>query len=292
MASFENQKKLRVTITLGKNTFGDSDRIVIENYRMTTTISDAGGLHYGSLNANIYGMKQSDMDAITTYQYEWMSFKPNVITVEAIDGDMTSMVFLGNIVTAWAEYGGMPDVCLNIQAQTAATDRMRAVPPKSFKGTVDVANAMAQIAASMGYTFVNNGVSATLENVYLDNTGIDQAKQLADHAKITCIISSTEKSIKISPIGKPFDAPIPLISRETGMIGYPSYDGVTVVCRTIYNPSIAINQLVRLETDVKRANGDWLVSSVDYALDSDMPDGQWFCVFRGINPKVFGYGRQ
>lgn len=288
MASFENQKKLRIVITLGDGSFGDSDQITLENYRASLNISNAGGLQMGQLTGNIYGMKVSDMDAVTSYARYFGVFKPNTIVVYAIDGKQESLVFTGNIVTAWAEYGGMPDVCLNIQAQAAALDMLKAVPPRSFKGTIDVPNVMSQIAASMGYTFKNNGVAATLENVYLANTGMEQARELARQANIELVLGEG-KTMTITPKGKAIsDGVKPLISRTTGMIGYPTYDGVTVVCRTFYNPAIHLYNLVTIETDVKRANGDWLVLSIDHALDSEMPDGQWFSVFRAVNPALYG----
>lgn len=288
MPSFDSKKKLRITITLGTGAFGDSDQITLEGFRASLNISNAGGLQMGQLTGNIYGMKVSDMDAITSYAKYFGAFKPNTIVVYAIDGKQESLVFTGNIVTAWAEYGGMPDVCLNIQAQAAAVDMLKAVPPRSFSGTVDVPNVMAQIAASMGYSFKNNGVAATLENVYLANTGMDQARELASHAKIELIIGA-DKSITITPKGKAIEnAQKPLLSRQTGMIGYPTYDGTTVICRTLYNPAIHLYNLVKIETDVKRANGDWLVLSIDHSLDCEVPDGQWFSVFRAVNPALYG----
>lgn len=288
MLSFENKKKLKTIITLGDGSFGDADQITLQDYRTSFNISNAGGLQMGQLTGNIYGMKAADMDAITSYARYFGAFKPNTIVVYAIDGDQESLVFTGNIVTAWAEYGGMPDVCLNIQAQAAAVDMLKAVPPRSFNGTVDVPNVMAQIAASMGYTFKNNGVAATLENVYLANTGMEQARELARQANIELIVGEN-KSMTITPKGKPIDGAIkPLVSPATGMIGYPTYDGVTVICRTIYNPAINLYNLVTIDTDVKRAKGDWLVLSIDHSLDAEMPDGQWFSVFRAVNPALYG----
>lgn len=288
MASFDNPKKLRIVITLGDGSFGDSDQITIENHRASLNISNAGGLQMGQLTGNIYGLRVQDMDAITSYARYFGAFKPNTIVVYAIDGKQESLVFTGNIVTAWAEYGGMPDVCLNIQAQSAAVNMLKAVPPRSFKGTIDVPNVMAQIAGSMGYGFKNNGVAATLEDVYLANTGMEQARELARQANIE-LIEGVDKTLTITPKGKAIEnGPKPLLSKDTGMIGYPTYDGVTVICRTLYNPAIHLYNLVTIQTDVKRANGDWLVLSIDHSLDSEMPDGQWFSVFRAVNPALYG----
>lgn len=289
MLSFENQKRLKFVITLGDGSFGDADRITLEGYRASINISNAGGLQMGQLSGNIYGMKVADMDAITSYARYWGAFKPNTIIVYAVDGKQESVVFSGNIVTAWADYQGMPDVFLNIQAQAAALDLLKALPPTSIEGTVDVANAMSRIAASMGYSLTNNGVSVTLENVYLANTGMEQAKELARIANIELVVPPDEsKRMVITPKGTAIGDVKPLVSAQTGMIGYPTYDGVTVICRTLYNPAIHVYNLVKIETDVKRAQGEWLVLSIDHALDSEMPDGQWFSVFRAVNPVLYG----
>lgn len=286
MLSLSNKKRLKIVITLGDGTFGDYDQITLEGYRAALSISLAGGLQMGQLFGSIYGMKPSDMAAITTYAPRVGAFKPNLMVVYAIDGTQESLVFTGNIVTAWADYQSIPNVYLNIQAQAAAVDLLRAVPPRSFKGSIDTASAMQQIAASMGYSFENNGVDVQLQDVYLANTGMNQARDLATMAGVQFWVDN--KTIAIAPKGIARKTIKPLISAQTGMVGYPTFDGVTVMVRTLFNPAIVQGGMVHIATDVQRAAGDWLVLSIDHALDSETPGGQWFSTFRAVDPKLYG----
>lgn len=287
MLSLANKKQLRFEITLGDGTFGNADTIILKGYRASASITLAGGQYYGTLRAQIYGMKQSDMDAITSYSIRVGLFKPNIVRVYAIDGPRETMVFVGNIITAWADYQSMPDVYLDMQAQAANSELLKSVPPRSFKGAVDVAGAMEQIAASMQWGFKNWGVDTVLQGVYLPNTGMAQAQKLADDAGIN--LWTDNRTLTIAPKGVARGDVVPLISAKTGMVGYPTYDGVTVICRTLFNPSIQQGGLVQIESDVQRATGRWVVLSMDVALESERPGGQWFTVFRAVNPKLYGY---
>ena len=151
MPSFANKKALRFIITLGTGKFGSSsnNQITLEGFRATVNIDKAGGMMMGTLHAQIYGVSQSNMKAITTLQWKPQMIIPNTVEVYAIDGAQESLIFQGNIVNAWGDYSQMSDVFLQIQAQTAYFHQLNPVPPTSFKGQVDVATAMAQLAQSM-----------------------------------------------------------------------------------------------------------------------------------------------
>lgn len=203
MPSFDSKKRLRFVITLGTGDFDSkgSDQIILEGFRAVADITNAGGLQMGELRGRIYGVSASDMNAITSFAYRFGATLPNTCIVYAIDGTVETMVFAGNIINAWPDFNSPPDVFLHIQAQAAMINLIRAVPPRSFSGTIDVASVMSQIAASMGYAFENNGVMMRLDDVYLDSTGLDQATALARMAGIDLFIDRT--TLAICPRGQP-----------------------------------------------------------------------------------------
>jgi len=216
MPSFENKKALRFVVTLGTGKFGSSnnDTITLQGFRATADIDKAGGMMMGTLRAKIYGVKQADMNSVTTLQWKPGSRIANTVEVFAIDGAAETLVFAGNIVNAWGDYQNMPDVFLHIQAQSAFFNTLKAVPPRSFKGRVDVATVMGQIARDLGYTFENNGVTTQLVDVYLPNTGMEQAKDLARAAG--CDLYLDDKVLAITPPNVPRKVIIPLISSASG----------------------------------------------------------------------------
>lgn len=276
-----NKKRLKFIITLGTGKFGasDNDQVTLEGYRATVDIDKAGGMMMGTLRAGIYGVTQDDMNSITTLQWKPQEIIPNTVEVYAIDGDTETLVFAGNIVNAWGDYQTMPDVYLRLQAQSAFVNQLKPVPPRSFQGSIDVASVMSQIARDLGYNFENNGVSVSLTDVYLPNTGLEQAKDLAHAANIDLYLD--DKTLAITPANSPRGDMIPEISAESGLIGYPTFDGIGVNFKTLFNPSVTFGGRIKLVTDIKQAKGEWIVTSIGHRLESEKPGGAWLSNVRG-----------
>ena len=281
MPSFDNKKQLRFVITLGTGKFGSSsnDTITLQGFRATADIDKAGGMMMGTLRAKIYGVKQADMNSVTTLQWKPGSRIANTVEVYAIDGSAETLVFAGNIVNAWGDYQNMPDVFLHIQAASAAAAALRPVQPRSFKGGVDVASVMAQIAHSMSFAFENNGVNVKLVDVYLPNTDLEQARDLAKAAGIGLWIDDKVLAITQTPT-TPRGTLIPLISPASGMVGYPTFDGYGVNARLLFNPAVQFGGRVKVESDVLRACGEWVVACIGHHLESEKAGGAWFSTVR------------
>ncbi len=280
--SFSNKKALRFVITLSTGKFGSSnnDRITLQGFRASVDINKTGGVQMGTLRAKIYGVSESDVNSITSFTMQapvngGYLYQPNTVEVYAIDGDVETLVFAGNIVNAWADYQNAPDVHLHIQATAAMFAALKPVSPRSFKGGVDVASVMAQIAHSMGFAFENNGVNVKLSDVYLANTDLEQAKELAQAAGIGLWIDDKVLAITQSP-RTPRGTVIPLIS----LVGYPTFDGWGVNARLLFNPAIQFGGRVKIETDVMQAAGEWVVACISHHLESEKPGGAWFSTIR------------
>jgi len=282
MLSFENKKQLKIVVTLGTKKFGssDHDQVILQGFRASVVIDKAGGVQMGTLRAKVHGVKQQDMNSITTLQWKPGTLIPNTVEVFAIDGTATpTRVFAGNIVNAWADYQGMPDVFLHIQAQSAYFDQLKSIEPKSFGGTVDVATVMKQIADGMGLKFESNGVDVKLTDVYLPSTATEQMRELAKAAGVDVYLD--DDILSITKRFAPRTGDMPLISAQTGLVGYPTFDGIGVSFKSLFNPSVTFGGRVKLETDVEQAKGEWIVTSVAHQLESEKPGGAWFTTVRG-----------
>ena len=293
MPSFDNKKNLRFVITLGSDNpkFDDngSDQIILQGYRATAACENSGWVQMGELRAEIFGMSVSDMNAITSYPLRITEATRNRIVVYAIDGAQESVVFAGNMVKAWPDYSRMPDVCFRIQAQAAYSDALATVAPRSFKGGCDVADVMRQIATSMGYVFENAGVNVKLADVYLANSNLEQARDLAKAAGIELNIESNV--LAIWPKGSHRNAFITLISAESGMVGYPSFDGTFLRFETLYNPSLITGGLFKVESDNIAAKGQWQVLKMAHRLESEKPGGAWFSSVTGVSLNYYVQNR-
>lgn len=291
MASSDNKKELRVVVTLGTGNFGASkgNQITMEGFRTSVEVEVAGAQQWGTLRAQIYGVSQSDMNAITTLQYKpGTIIGNNKVDVYAIDGAQETLIFSGNIVNAWANYNSMPDVFLMIQAQMAYHASLTPVAPISFNGSIDVASVMGQIAQSMGFTFENNGVTTQLSGVYLPGTAIDQALSLKQQAGIELCLDNTV--LAIAPLNTPRGTLIPELSPGSGNVGYPTFDGVGVNFQILFNPAVRPLGAIKLTTSVKAVNDistQWIVTSLSHRLESEKPGGAWFTTVKGnLNGKL------
>lgn len=293
MPSFDNKKQLRFVITLGSDNlkFDDkgSDQIILQGYRASAHCENAGWVQMGELRAEIYGMSQSDMNTVTSYPIRMADALRNKIVVYAIDGQQESVVFAGNMIKAWPDYSRMPDVCLRIQAQAAYSAAITTVAPRSFKSPLNVADVMRQIATSMGCVFENSGVNITLADDYLANTDLEQARYLARTAGIELNIE--HNVLSIWPKGSYRNALIPLISVDTGLVGYPSFDGTFLRFDTLYNPTLITGGLVKVESDNANAKGQWQVLKMAHHLESEKPGGAWFSSVIGVSLNYYVQNR-
>ena len=283
--SFSNKKELRFVITLATGNFGTNtatNQITLEGYRASINVDRGGALQMGTLHAKIWGLSQADMSSATTMQWTPQTFMKNQIQVFAIDGPQVSLVFSGVIVNAWGIYDAMPNVYLMIQAQVGYWSQIQPVTPVSIKAGTPIAPLFDQYAAAMGLAFQNEGVTgSTTSNLYLPGTNIEQLNSLALQTGVSRFISGDNGTLYISPPNTPLQGEIVLVSSDTGLKGYPIFDGVGVNFRMLYNPAIQINRKIQLQTNVIRANGVWIVLNMAFDLDSELPNGNWYATVRG-----------
>lgn len=282
MTSFSNKKQLKFIITLGTGTFGESgdNQIILQGFRAVVDADKAGGQQMGSLRARIYGVSQKNMNSIATFNWKIGLYLPNTIEIYAIDGEVESLVFGGNMINAWADYDSLPDVYLSIQARSGYVQAITPIVPTSFKGSIDVASVMAQLATTAGLSFENNGVNIQLTDIYLANTALEQIKDLAQMANIDFYLD--DKTLAICPKNVPRGTLIASISPQSGLVGYPKFDGYGITFRSLFNPSVVFGGRVKIESDVIQAQGQWFVSSIHHMLESEKPGGSWFSTVRAL----------
>ncbi len=278
MSGSYTQKLLTVQFVLGTGTFGESGQntLTISGLRVVATVVKSGGASLGNAQIRIFGMTQSHMNQLSTLGLLITQTRKNTVILMA--GDATSgmsQVFMGTIINAWSDYQGAPDVSFNVEAFAAYLDAIKPVPPASFPpGGTDVATIMAGFAARMGLKFENNGVSVKLASPYFAGTARDQAQRCADAANINWHIDNG--TLAIWPKNSARSGSAVVVSPETGLVGYPIFDSLGVILRTLFNPLIRYGCLVQVNSSLTPANGTWFVYALTYELSSMTPGGPWF----------------
>lgn len=250
-------------------------------------------------HVRVWGLRQSLMNQLSTLGKVFNLVPKNVLTINAGDEDGLSLVFSGVIIYAYADYSAQPDVPFVFMCQLLGTEAVAPALPSSYTGTTDVATVVAGLARLIGLGFENNGVTAKLPRPYLSGSVLKQIDDACDQTGTLWAVDSGKNAVVIWPLGKNREGgDIPTISRDTGMIGYPSFTQQGIIVKTIFDPKISVGQLIKVESSVLSGIGaaapqvnfptQWAVNKVDLRLESEMPNGNWMMTLYAYNP---GYAR-
>lgn len=283
------RRVLTVTFTLGSGTFTESgtDTVTVSGLRTTATISRNGGLSPSHLSLRINGMTLSVMNKLTQFGPRPTIITPNSVTVQAGDvvNGMTT-VFTGQSWGTWVDASGTPDVALICDAIEGQYHAIAPANPTSYDGPVSVVTILQSIAGQLGLTLEPNGVNITLTNPYLPGTLVDQARAVAQAANINIALDFAINIMAIWPKYGSRETPEPpMVSAETGMVGYPAYTNSGITVETVFNPNIQAGCQIQVQSILTPANGLWSTYSVTHDLASELADGPWFtkaeCYFFG-----------
>jgi hypothetical protein len=280
------KRALDFKFQLGKGTFGESgfDTVMAPSGLWAhVQIQKNGTPSMNRANIKIFGLSKSIMNRLSSIGVLPNATRFNIVTVMAGNvGGAMATVFAGNMLAASPDFSVPTEASLNIEAFTGSVANMKPVAATSFNGSVDVATIMETLAKQMGYTFENNGVSVQLSNPYLPGTARSQALSAAEAAGIYVVFDDDNGIMAILPKDGVRGGGVPVISPETGMVGYPSYINPAVIgLRTEYNPNIRFMGPVTVKNSVnENANGNWRVTNLFHDL-STQPDGPWFTEMQG-----------
>jgi hypothetical protein len=224
----------------------------------------------------IYGMLEKDMETLTTIPAQAnkpLAVHHNLVQVMAGDSTGMSLVFQGDISEAFASYHQPPNLHFSVEAIAGFFPSLSAVPPKSYKGAVSVSSLMSTLAAQMGYTFQDSGVTAQLKNPYLSGTAMQQAQSIANAANIEFGVDN--EILFIAPRGAARAGMAPLISADTGLIEYPIFNKKGIKFNCMYNPGLKLGGMVNVQSQIKVCCGTWRINGLKHEIACLDPGGHW-----------------
>ena len=280
------KKKISVTFTLDSGSFAGStaNTVTLDGYRVSAHITEAGWPSQDECQLRIYGMGLSLMNQLSLMGKTPVFIGRNTVSVAAGD-DVNGMglVYIGTVTAAHTDLSGAPDAIFHVVAHAGAYQAVQAIPPSSFKGSADAAVILSGLAKHMGLNFENNGVSVMLANPYFYGSARSQVDACARAANIECIIS--KQTLAIWPKSGSRGGVIPLISPETGLVGYPFPSGQSLLgLRTLFNPAISFGAKIQVQSSITPACGTWTVCHIDHDLESETPNGAWFTTLTATPP--------
>lgn len=311
------EKKLRVSFTLSNGMVfagTNANQLVLAGLRMTARIECAGAPAFPTCELAVWGMRQSDMNALSTLTLEVTGITRNTVLIEADSGDGAgyAAVYAGQITSAFIDYSARPDVPLRVSAQVLFFDMVNPVQATSYTGPTPVATIISNLAAQMGCAFENNGVTTVMPgSPYFPGTlasqlraaaaqaGIDMYQEPSSASGAIAGIPSGQSSanhptvtIAICPKGAPRNLPSTFtLTPKTGLDGYPSIDSRGYIrVRSLFNrafrfggPLTIAGSNVVIEGTGKdigalnsRANGNWMIGTLVHTLSALKFDSVWF----------------
>ena len=276
------QREIDVTVQLGSGTFGTTtyDTVTLTGLRVSATIVKAGGLAMNAADTRVYGVPLPIMNQLSTLGLKYQAQRNNRVTISAGNvGQAKAIVYTGTITDAWVDFGSQPQVAFHISSASLGFDKVRPSAPNSFPNGGDVTVMLASLASQAGYDFVNNGVSGvSLGPSYFPGTLPEQIEACATHAGIQYVFDDAaagSHKLIIWPAGGSRDGSLPLISKDNGMMGYPTFNSQAIAVQCEFNPAISFGSIVQVQSSITPANGQWQVIGLTHDLESMTPGGRW-----------------
>lgn len=274
-----SKRKISLQFQLGQGDFGEAgvDTVTLDDLRCSVNIVRAGIL-YAQADITVYGMNLDLMNKLTVNQkFRFETQRRNQVIISAGDENAgMAMCFGGTIMEAYADGRQAPDMAFRVSAQSGQFELLKPVRPVSFRGSVDAALVLSGIAEQMGYTFENSGVTATLVDPYKPGSAKSQITSICRDIDCLSDVDDSTRVVAVWPKDKARGAQAVVISKDTGLVGYPSYTQGGVQFTSIYNPNIVFGAALQLESQFTPATGQWAAYHIAHRLESEVPNGQWF----------------
>jgi hypothetical protein len=269
-------------------------------------------------------MRQADMNALSALTLLVTGISRNTVQVEANSGvgGAWTTVFAGQIVSAFIDYSGIPDVVMRITGQYLYYDMLAPADPTSYTGSTPVSTIVSTIAGRLGCFFENNGVTAVLDTPYHGGSNVQQLRDVIAQAGVDLYIEpgvgqqnaadqnapTAGQTLAICNKGQVRKGlPSFNLSRSSGLVGYPVPDSRGYLnVKALYNPAFRFGGPLQISgSDVvldgvqkstngfingtlllAQANGNWMIAQLRNVLEARKYEGQWFSYMLLFPPGV------
>ena len=275
------EKTIRLTFILAEGEFDDGNNTkTIEGLATEVQVNKVGLPEKNTAQIKVSNMSLKDMEKLTFLAFRPLQKRKNKILVEAGEkGETLHQVFKGDITSAFPDFNSAPDVPFCVEAMTAGWSFQKADTPTSVNGETDAGELISQFAQEAGFSFVNNGVQATVTNGYYQGSAIQKAKQVADeiHKELVC----DDDTWTLQNWNKSQGEAV-LINPECGLLGYPSFTNDGVKCVSLYNPKLKFGGQIKIESIVPKASGYWKITRLEHQISAYTTNQSWMSDIEGI----------
>ena len=276
------QKTIRITAYLREGEFGEGNNTVVyEGLPTEVSISKSGGKDGCKATITLYGMKLDTARKMTMLSFRKLQTYNNIVKIEAGTKDQKlDTIFQGEIVTAVPSID-QENLVFTMECRCGYYPNLLPTPPVSVQGETTVDKLMQQFAKEAGYDYENRGITDSVKNSVFYGSPVQKAQQLATQMGFDLLI--IDRKFIIQPYETQPKGTIPLVSKESGLIGYPSFTNDGVECDALFNPDFELGSYFELKTILPHASGIWKISKLETRLSAYMPSGtEWQTSLNGV----------
>lgn len=276
------EKTIKVTVFLREGDFGNGNNTVAyEGLPTEVEIEKSGGKDGCKASVTIYGMKLDTARQMTMLAFRKLQTYNNVIVIEAgTKHQKLDNVFQGEIVTAVPAID-QNNLVFKIEARAGYYPNLIPTPPVSVQGETTVDKLMQQFAKEASYDYENRGITASVANSVFYGSPVQKAQQLATQMGFDLLI--IDRKFIIQPYETEPKGTIPLVSKDSGLIGYPSFTNDGVQCSSLFNPDFELGGYFELKTILPHASGIWKINKLSTKLSAYVPGGtSWQTDLSGV----------
>lgn len=267
-----DKKVIEVHLTLANSSFsGKGNTKIIRGLATDVSIERPGLPDKDKARIKIYNMSLSDMEQLTTLAFRPLEVQNNLVRVFAGTENNLSEAFTGEITSAFGNFNTTPDPSFEIEALSGYYPSVTPSNPTSITGSSSVADVISNIAIKIGYSFINQGVTASIKDTILNGSPLEQAISAAKQVGSQLLVNDTV--LTLLPNGSALSGNAVLLNKNAGMIGYPTFNNEGIIVKSLYNPAVKFNGLIKVESIVPKATGVWRITKLTHTLSAFNPQG-------------------
>jgi hypothetical protein len=279
------KRRIDLTFQLGEgatfNQTGD-DTVTVRGHRVERHLHQMCGPGMGQAQARVYGLPESLLNKLASLNQVTEAARRNRLIVKAGDDEQgMSVAFEGQISRCQIDMNATPNVALDVMAFGGLLEAMASAGATSYPGSVNAKLVLSDLAHKAGLAYENSGVSMMLSSPCYEGSPRRQIDDCCRAVGCNWVIDGA--TLAVWPRGGVRKGELPLISPETGMVGYPGYGsghmGGGIVVKSLFNPTLRIGGAAQVQSPLLVANGLWWVFNLQHTLSSELPGGPWFSTF-------------
>ena len=268
--------KIQFTLQDGATFDGDKGNILtIDGARMEAQLSFTGGFTGTLATIRIYGLGMGYMSRLAGRGVQLDSNRQKFIIRLDVNG---VEVFLGYANWCYIDANSQPEIALVVQAAAQGEINLMPMPDTHIATTTTVADAARKIAVNTNIA-ITDYTNYTLPSVYTTGTVGNQLIQLMQatlkvYPKFQYDLNYSYLDLFSSD--NALDYEIINVSKETGMIGYPTFTQTGINITTIFNPKFSLQKVINLTSDLPNISGKYqIIDGCTANLSTVIDGGPW-----------------